>query len=182
MHERLHAWTYSLVYPAFLGTFIVALVAASAHHAFVLGVVLAIYFSLLHGEGVLAKRYESFLEWLGDVVEIALMALLFVRLGLLNPDGHPKDPAAIRPWLAAVFLVPVIVRWGLAWLGKRERQKTYFYTALTVASVGGAIAAACYPAPWTVIAIGALVASYGLFGLLLNDRLPAAFHRPQPAH
>src|SRR5687768_5407419 len=164
--KRLHSLVYSVVYPAFLGTFLFGLLSASSDaktpHW---GLLLACYFTLQQIEGSSAgSRGYGFWRTLIDGIEIALMVAAFDALDLF-PADEPlgvtarlgTGPATI---IFAILILPALARIASDCLGGRKLHRNgrnaAFYWALTIMSVAAACFALGYPSDgsfWMIAAI-----------------------------
>lgn len=190
MNERLHIWVYGLLYPAFLGTYIVGLVTVPRdRYQMAWGIVLAIYFMCQHGEGVIARKYVSAMQCIGDLIEIALMTCAFYLFGYIWP-AEGANGSGVRAlwgygpglWLPVIFLLPPIAR--MTYHRGRERMlapDNHFYKALAALSVSAAIFSIFWETPCALIGVAVVLALYVLLFLLLNDHVHKSFRRPAEA-
>lgn len=128
----------SLIYPAFLGSFLVAYLLQ--HEALdpiqrATAAFLLVYFVVGFAETLTerAVRYNA-IVFAVDVVEVTLMALLFTSLGVLPPTPGPGNRELFWLLLAALFLAPMA--WRLA-AGYSE----WAYDVFSLAAVGLCLAA-----------------------------------------
>lgn len=187
MNERLHIWVYGLLYPAFLGTYIVGLVTVPRdRYQMVWGIVLAIYFMCQHGEGVIARKYVSGMQCIGDLFEIALMTCAFYLFGYIWPpeSGDASDVRTLWGygpgfWLPLIFLLPPLAR--MTYPRGRDRvlsPDNHFYKALSSLSVSAAIFSIFWDMPCALIGVAVVLALYVMLFLLLNDQVPKSLRRP----
>ncbi len=117
---KLHCLMYSLLYPAVLGTMLVACAFASqAEHfefdyIFYFAVFLGFYFSSQHVENALSDKYSVF-NFILDVIEIILICGLFLLLNFYEFKGSVvNSPETGWRWfyllLIVTFVMPLLAR------------------------------------------------------------------------
>ncbi len=160
MNERVYTWVYGLVYPGFLGAFIFCLLQAGPRHpSFAWGVVFAVYFTMLHGEGAIAKENVPPIPLLADLLGVVVMVALFVALGMRDPlRVEVIDPVAVRALMAIALALPTLAR--IADKQGRSDLKKPFYRMITAAAATGCVACMFYPHPLALIVIVALLGGY----------------------
>jgi hypothetical protein len=175
--RRLHNLIYSLVYPAFLGSFLFGLLSNAASTAGPpWGILLACYFASQHVEGM-TKGSEGYgaIPLLSDIVEIILMIAAFIAL------GHFAGPAGgLAVWLqthtgsllAAVFILPPVFRLISCACVKRwfwKETNAPFHWSLTLLSLGAAICSLWPDQYWSFWITAALLAIYAVAFQIGND-------------
>jgi hypothetical protein len=147
--RRLHNLVYSLVYPAFLGSFLFALLSnPTSVVGAPWGILLACYFASQHVEGMTVGSEEyGAIALLADIVEIVLMIAAFTALG-----HFAGPPGEMTTWLqqhtgyvlASVFILPPVFRLIRCAATKRwfwMEANAAFHWSLTLLSLGAAICA-----------------------------------------
>lgn len=112
---RLHSLTYTLLYPAVLGTMIVYYLQGlgtlqAKEHA--ICIFLILYFCSQHVEGTVNNNFQHISEFAFDVIEIAAIYQMFVLLGLTPAIGKLAGPfsseTSLYIVLAATLSLPLI--------------------------------------------------------------------------
>lgn len=180
--RRLHNMVYSVVYPAFLGSFIFALLQSTDRptNSLAWGILLAVYFTLQQIEGSLSGDDDyHFLRAAADGVEIASMIAAYDALGLVRGLAGPPV-FGVRPPLEAilfaVFAWPAIVRFlgvlcrRLGWCrsGAWGKHKP-FYWCLTGMSALAAFFSIWPQSFFALPLVAALLALYLIAFQIWND-------------
>lgn len=120
--HKLHSWMYTLLYPAVLGSMIVATISAATSDQMPLSgeklaftIFLMAYFTSQHVENVDDAQGYNRRAFVADVAEIGLMYSLFVLLSVVNVPWVTKYCSnLIWGWfyvlLVLTFIVPVLQR------------------------------------------------------------------------
>jgi hypothetical protein len=188
-HARLHNLVYSVLYPAFLGSFIFGLLSQPVTRDWHWGLLLAFYFTLQQIEGTLSgPAGYSWGQLVRDAGEMALMVLAFIALGLTR-DFRPDIVSLVGKLppqcvLAAIFLLPPLAR---ILGGLRDRWKRSFvrapgfYWALTILSLVATVAAYSYDEPGSLRLAWILLLVYFTAFQIFNEWLPEGSFRRPPA-
>jgi hypothetical protein len=138
---RASTYIYGLIYPAFLGTFLVSALSLPVGDCVTFGIIIAalLYFIAQYGEGATAAQRNKtgdgdafgWPEMLCELFEICVMTMAFGALGLFErPPGSLAnavfaDPSLERHWcwLAIAFLHPPISRIFLSSRGRSWAQR-----------------------------------------------------------
>lgn len=200
--NRSAAAIFGLIYPAVLGTLLFGLFQnpQSSRSSGALAVVLLVYFTLqfVQGQRVAAlepkagERDYAPGDLLADLAEVATMLAAFTVLDFFPPTAAingwlPRwlqdEPAGSGLVLAAVFALPVLVRWidalgcSRKWWrpaprpesGLSEAESRYFLPIMSfVAGVGGFI----YPASNGLGVVIIIAAMAGYWWLYLRTAVP----------
>jgi len=132
--KRPHELMTNLVYPAFLGTFLVSTSMSGGHlgpASVQLAVFLLLYFVIAFEETVVLVTDYSIPVFLVDAVEVALMVAAFVVLGVATVSYDANGDPAFRPqtittlWgvLSILFTLPFLARI----VPPSKRNPTYDY-------------------------------------------------------
>jgi len=112
--RRLHNLFFGLIYPAFLGTFVVSMFLKTATPDLRwIAWILCIYLAIQFAEGAEKKDRYRWHTALLHFLEVVLMATIFAGIGFLNPDAAAKRQFAgpvIGGLVALLLLLPVIRR------------------------------------------------------------------------
>ncbi len=187
--KRLHFLTFSLLYPAFLGTFIFAIFQHPPDWMFQWpsdwpsppwAPLFAVYFAFQYMEGVAAPNHYRGPRIAIDFAEIFFMVLLFRQLGFLVSSSQAVleiDTCATRIFAALVLALPVIAR------ALEADQWTAFnvsLTALSAVAVTSVLASLSYISFMIVlVALLAYVIFFQLLNPWLGDRCKC-LQRPLP--
>ena len=177
LRDRAHGLIFSLLYPAFLGTFIFAIFERPwDRSAPPWAPLFAVYFALQYMEGVSDPKQKSGLGLTIAFVEMVLMVMLFKQLGFLVPNAPATvdlQSCATRGLAAGIFALPVSARLTV---GKNDACKP-FNISLTVLSLIAAISVVISLGHFVFCLVFALLAIYLLAFQLLNPLLPKILRR-----
>lgn len=179
LRRRVHGVIFSLLYPAFLGTFIFAIFERSWDlRTPPWAPLFAVYFAVQYMEGVSDPKRKSGRDLAFAIVEAGLMLMLFRQLGFLVPNA-PATPD-LQSWItrglaAATFALPVVARW------KRGEKMNPFNSSLTGLSLVAAISVSISFGYIVFFLVLALLAIYLVAFQLFNPLLPTCLRRPLAA-
>ena len=120
--DKLHTWVYTMLYPAVLGTMVVALLIALTDQGTDPSgvqtwytVFLIIFFSCQHVENSLDKDPYNVWVFIVDLAEIALMFLFMAMLAIIDTTlAYPGHSNVGWIWvplaLAVLFALPILTR------------------------------------------------------------------------
>ena len=189
---RLPTYVYSLIYPAFLGSFLYGSLTApfpDALHVWA-ALLMLLYFGAQYGEGAIAAfpgadgvpRYgapEAAVDLAETLAMTAIMAALGVfggaptgLVGRLFDAGNDRDHWL---WMALAFALPPIMRVALSIVGRdpdrpsRDVKAHKRLTFLSLAAAGGAVIGLVQPVGGLVV-ISLALAAY-LFAFIFKPSL-----------
>jgi hypothetical protein len=174
--NRLQTLMMGLVYPAFFGTFLVSFGLSSATLGTdqkTFAVFLLVYFMAAYVETQTTDRREYRpLSLAGDVLEIALMAALFIAIGVATLDVgidipvlRRESPSQVWALLAALFAIPPFTRTVV------YRLRVPGLDRLCLIGMALAVAAAFRMLEWAPLPSSSATFSHPLFMTTKSDLL-----------
>jgi hypothetical protein len=186
VRARFHVMVHSLLYPAFLGSFIFGLVIGSSgalegvRLAFI--ILFLIYFSLQHAEAVTDPKRQNWGRSLFSVLEIVAMFMLMRSLGVFDSqlDRTTEIGWASRGLMIATLAVPM----ASLIAARREAPEHWpFYGSLFALSFSAILVVLLLSDVAAAWAFGLILAVYvGLFHLngIKWFKLDPKWTRPKP--
>jgi hypothetical protein len=174
--DRLHSLIFGMLYPALHGAFLLAQFTSSGPaHLPPWGALLTVYFAAQFVEGMAAREGYNLRRGIVNLIEIALMALIFAALNYF-PDAKPpeawRNDAAIAGMIFLAFILPAAHRIIFARLTLRYREPSYLFArSVTIMSIAAAIASLFIRSwlAWSTVLV--ILLTYMLFFQFANDWL-----------
>jgi hypothetical protein len=193
-NEKARIFMQNLIYPAFLGTFIVSVIQSSSTllndtNRFSVSLLFLFYFATLFVETEVDDKTTYCLKsFIIDVFEVAIMFAIFMSLGVisvkLDSISYVQYPVTTLLLMAVVFSLPVILR--ALKNNKTEKLLDGLCIAAIVTCLGALVLSngdwsnipakdfkwSCYSSLWGARAIWSLWFIYGVYVLyILVDTL-----------
>lgn len=182
--DRIHTLIYTLLYPAFLGTFVTGMFQSPPsalsewpwhwdHPPW--SILFIFYFASQHIESIIIKHRYRWATAAADLLELFLMAVLFKRLGYLGdtPMLEWLEKIPLHLLAGLIFTVPTITGF-LRWRSSR----TEFYILPTTLAFAAAVSSAT-ATEWAAFCILAIFV--GVYLIFLQIGNEAIFKSGDPA-
>lgn len=145
-YARLHAVMFGLIYPAFLGAFVVTMFLKKASPSTLwMATLLCIYFVVQFAEGVTkSKRYSIDAACL-HIAEATLMIILFFGLGYFDTEPAAEmrlEPIAMSVILMTVLMLPAARRLHVYYdesFGIEVQLRSFYITITCLAILAGIV-------------------------------------------
>lgn len=170
--RRSQALMTNLLYPAFLGTYLVSIslsINGLGGDRFQIGVFLLLYFALAFLESIILETKYSSWNFAVDLVEIALMTLAFVILGMNEPN--------LSRGVSTQFWSVLVVLFFLPFMSRVPTERNWMFDALCIAAMSVATLASWKLLEWaswapltSIHSLGSLIQRPDDFLLSTSDR------------
>lgn len=175
--QRLHALIYSLLYPGFLGVFLIGMFPNTDKPKSYWGwngidppwaILFILYFASQHIEATITAKQYNWWAAIADIAEMAAMMLVFIKLGIAGDQVNFQfvRDIPVGHLIALVFIPPIVsglIRW--------HRLRDEFYKLPVTLAFVAAVAAA-FASPWgKFLVIFMLVCVYIVFLQFWNEAI-----------